>query len=93
MTVSETSGEEKPEGRDLSCPTRLEMRIARASGEICFASAKGLRPLAGLAEGVDPSGQHVVVGRLEVEEFEAHADAGLDDADRNQAFDDLPLAD
>jgi hypothetical protein len=45
--------------------------------------------LAGLAEGFEPGEQDVVVGRLEVEELNAHADAGLDDADNDQSFNDL----
>jgi hypothetical protein len=46
----------------------------------------------GLAEGVNPGDQHVVVGRLEIEELDAHADAGLDDADGDQGFEDLAFA-
>ena len=49
--------------------------------------------LAGLAEGVYPSDEHVVVGRLEVEEFHTHADAGLDDADGDESFEDLAFSD
>src|SRR5271166_5946443 len=48
--------------------------------------------LAGAAEGVDPDGEEFVVGGFEVEKFYAHANAGLDDADGDQGFKDLPLA-
>lgn len=48
--------------------------------------------LAGAAEGVDPGGEEFVVGGFEVEKFDAHADAGLDDANGDQGFEHLPLA-
>jgi hypothetical protein len=46
-----------------------------------------------MAEGVDPGDKHFVVGRLEVKELDAHSDAGLDDADNDQSFEDLAFAD
>ena len=49
--------------------------------------------LAGSAEGVDPGEEHFVEGRLEVEEFDTHADAWLDDADDNERFEDLSFSD
>ena len=45
-----------------------------------------------LAELVDPARENAVGKRFDVEEFDAHADAGLDDADDSEAFDGLPLA-
>jgi hypothetical protein len=54
---------------------------------------KAAPTLAGLAERVEPGAQHFAVGRFQVEEFNAHADAWLDDADGDESFENLALAD
>ena len=44
---------------------------------------------AGLAEVFDPANEGLVIGRLDIEEFHAYADARLNNADDPQGFDDL----
>jgi hypothetical protein len=53
---------------------------------------KAAPTLAGLAEGVDPGHQHVAEVRFKIEEFDAHADTRLDDADGDESFEDLAFA-
>ena len=48
--------------------------------------------LAGAAEGINPGGEDFVGGCFEVEEFDAEADARLDDANDDEGFEDLALA-
>lgn len=45
-----------------------------------------------LAELVDPAGEEGVAGGFDVDEFDAHANARLHDADDGKAFDVLTLA-
>jgi hypothetical protein len=51
-----------------------------------------LRSLAGIAQLVDPTGESFVMGRIHIDEFEAHADTRLHDANNGQCFGGLPLA-
>ena len=44
------------------------------------------------AELLDPFGEGIVAGRLDVDEFDAHADARLDDAHYGEALHHLPFA-
>ena len=41
---------------------------------------------------LDPFGEHIVAGGFDVDEFDAHADARLDDAHHREALHGLPLA-
>ena len=57
-------------------------------------SFRGIRLLekarsAGLAEVFDPANEGLVIGRLDIEEFHAYADARLNNADDPQGFDGL----
>ena len=45
-----------------------------------------------LAKLFDPAGEEVVAGGFDIDEFDAHADARLYDADDGKAFDALTLA-
>ena len=45
-----------------------------------------------MAKLVDPTGEEVVAGGFDVDEFDAHADSRLYDADDREAFDILTLA-
>jgi len=46
----------------------------------------------GAAKAFDPSRENLVVGRFEIEELRAKADAWLDDADDDESVKDLTLA-
>jgi hypothetical protein len=68
-----------------------------ASKPAPFSNQKGAAPkcrrgLAGLADLVDPAVEEFVVGAFDVDELDAHADAGLEDADDGERFDALCLA-
>jgi len=45
-----------------------------------------------LAHLLDPFGEHVVAGGFDVDEFDAHADTRLDDANHRETLYGLPLA-
>ena len=49
----------------------------------------GSQKSAGAAEVVEPAGENLVMGGVDVDEFNPHADAGLYDADYAQGFDGL----
>jgi len=65
---------------------------------MCFVRATGKTKsrknfgLAGAAEGINPGSEDFVGGSFEVEEFDAEADARLDDANDDKGFEDLALA-
>ena len=48
--------------------------------------------LAALADLLDPAREDFVVGSFDVDEFDAHADARLENSHGGEGFDDLPLA-
>ncbi len=48
--------------------------------------------LADAAEGINPGGEDLVRGNFQIEEFDAEADARLDQANDDKGFEDLALA-